>query len=237
MSTRILVGDALWGLIACHHRTAFSISFEMRSIFEMLSNIVSAKITTLQSSVIHGLDMKLKEHYKNLIEEAYRGRNFPYTLLNGTPDLLTLFNAQGAAVSNRGKITSKGLVPSEEKMRELILRLHTKELKNVFATDNLSSLHEEAEEFQEICSGILVIPIDYKNDQYVFIFRPEVVQVINWGGNPHERIHFEKDQKNYHPRNSFRLWQEKVRGTSLPWREEEVSAAENLRSFIYEYSN
>jgi light-regulated signal transduction histidine kinase (bacteriophytochrome) len=122
-------------------------------------------------------------------------------------------------------------------MRELILRLHTKELKNVFATDNLSSLHEEAEEFQEICSGILVIPIDYKNDQYVFIFRPEVVQVINWGGNPHERIHFEKDQKNYHPRNSFRLWQEKVRGTSLPWREEEVSAAENLRSFIYEYSN
>jgi light-regulated signal transduction histidine kinase (bacteriophytochrome) len=61
------------------------------------------------------------------------------------------------------------------------------------------------------------------------------VNVINWGGNPADRIQFEKDEKNYHPRSSFKQWQEKVSGISTPWRSEELDAAESLRSFIYEY--
>ena len=82
---------------------------------------------------------------------------------------------------------------------------------------------------------MLVIPINYIRDQYLIIFRPEKVRVINWGGNPDERIQIEKNERNYHPRNSFKQWQQKVSGISLPWRAEELNAAETLRSFIYEY--
>jgi light-regulated signal transduction histidine kinase (bacteriophytochrome) len=59
--------------------------------------------------------------------------------------------------------------------------------------------------------------------------------VITWGGNPDERIRFDADKENYHPRNSFKQWQEQVRGISLPWDHAEVRFAELLRSFIYEY--
>ena len=87
-----------------------------------------------------------------------------------------------------------------------------------------------------MAAGMLVIPINNDRDQYLIVFRPERPKVINWGGSPDERIQFEKNEKNYHPRSSFQQWQQKVSGTSLPWRDEELNAAETLRSFMYEYA-
>lgn len=46
----------------------------------------------------------------------------------------------------------------------------------------------------------------------------------------------EREQVNaLHPRASFRQWRRRVSGTSLPWRPEELTIAENLRTFIHEY--
>jgi two-component system, chemotaxis family, sensor kinase Cph1 len=237
MSTRIMNGESLWGLIACHHRTENRLSFEMLSIFEMISSMVSSRITSLQSNDSHVFSMTLKERYRNLVEEAYRDADLPDTLLNGSPDLLSLFNADGATISLKGKMYSKGVVPPGEELRELILWLHTRQLRQVYSSDHLSSDYDRAGAFTEIASGILVIPIRYDADEYILLFRSEHVRLVNWGGNTEERIQFEEGSRNYHPRNSFKKWQQLVRGTSKPWRSEELAAAESLRSFIYEFSN
>jgi light-regulated signal transduction histidine kinase (bacteriophytochrome) len=89
----------------------------------------------------------------------------------------------------------------------------------------------------ETASGLLAIPFNPSKDEYVLLFRPEVKKAIDWGGDPGGRIVYEKDGLSYHPRNSFRVWRQTVNGTSLPWSEDELSAAETLRSFLYEYSN
>ena len=239
MSTRILSGDSLWGLIACHHRTPKTLSFEMRSVFEMLSNIVSSRITSLQSNDLHQFSLRVKEQYKDMVEDAYRkgNSNLHTALLDGDPDLLTLFNAQGAAVILGNKTYTKGTTPDRERLDELVLWLHARQLKMVYYTDCLSAEYDQSREFKDIASGILVIPIEANHDNYVILFREEVVKTIHWGGNPEERIQFEEGSRNYHPRNSFKKWQEKVVGTSMPWRQEEITAAGNLRSFIYEFSN
>ena len=119
----------------------------------------------------------------------------------------------------------------------MILWLHTRQLKGVFYSDSLSSEYDSALAYKEKASGVLIIPVNMQEDEYVMIFRPEVPRVVNWGGNPNERILFEKDEKTYHPRHSFRLWQEQVEGVARPWKEEELKIAENLRSFIYEFQN
>ena len=69
------------------------------------------------------------------------------------------------------------------------------------------------------------------------LFRPEVVKKVNWGGNPEQAINFEDDGKKYHPRNSFKQWQETLKQHSEPWSKEELEIAEGLRSFIFEYSS
>jgi two-component system, chemotaxis family, sensor kinase Cph1 len=235
MSVRILNGDNLWGLIACHHRTPKMLSFEIRSVIEMLCNIISARITNIQGGERSLFSMHLKEQYKNIVEEAYRSRNLQKALLNGDPDILKLFNVEGVAIILNENFYAKGNIPDKEDMRELILWLHAKQLRHIFYTDSLSGEFDQAGEFKSIASGLMVIPINHEADEYVIMFRPEVVKVINWGGNPEERIQFEDRSQNYHPRNSFKKWQQLVQGKSRPWREDEVLAAENLRSFIYEF--
>jgi len=89
----------------------------------------------------------------------------------------------------------------------------------------------------DMASGLLAIPFNPSREEYVLLFRPEVKKVIDWGGDPGGRIVYEKDGLDYHPRNSFKQWRQTVNGTSLPWAEDELSIAETLRSFLYEYSN
>jgi light-regulated signal transduction histidine kinase (bacteriophytochrome) len=105
----------------------------------------------------------------------------------------------------------------------------------VYTSDHLSGVYEEAKAYEKLGSGILVIPIDGRNGDYIICFRPEVIQQIKWGGDPEQVIKFDKDGKNYHPRNSFKLWLQTVYGQSLAWNNNELEIAESLRNFIFEF--
>jgi light-regulated signal transduction histidine kinase (bacteriophytochrome) len=248
MSARILCEDQLWGLISCHHKTARHMSYEMCSVFEMLSGIISMKVASLQNQEISARQNFITATWARMVESIYRSEDL-YTNLLATDGVMKLLGATGIVLTNGDKFQAKGdrfqargekfqtagVVPSDQMLEELMLWLHTLELKRVYATHSLRKEYEYAKDFNGHASGMLVIPINYATGQYLILFRPEKIQVINWGGNPEDRIQFEKDEKNYHPRNSFKQWQQKVSGVSLPWRKEEMAAAETLRTFIYEY--
>ncbi|MGC3945115.1 MAG: GAF domain-containing protein [Chryseolinea sp.] len=234
MSTRILHQGKLWGLIACHHKTPKFLSYEMCSIFEMLSTIISGKISSIQNEQALLRENALGSGYSQLLENIYKNQQLDAALLS-KDGITEIFGANGVAVSRNGRIKSFGVTPRVDQLEELLLWLHTKQLRTVFYTDSLSSLNDYASEYREDASGLLVIPINYVKDSYVLIFRPEKIRTIFWGGNPDERITFERDEKNYHPRNSFKQWQQHVSGVAQPWSEEEIARAEALRSFIYEY--
>jgi chemotaxis family two-component system sensor kinase Cph1 len=234
MSTRILCQDELWGLIACHHKTARHMSYEMCSVFEILSGIISMKITSIQKQESASRQNFLSATWARIVESIYRSEDL-YGNLLAQDGIMKLFNATGVVLSRGNKFETAGLVPGDSALEELMLWLDTRELRRVYATNSLREEYEYAKDFNAEASGMLVIPINHLKDQYLILFRPEKVRVINWGGNPDQRIQFEKNEKNYHPRNSFKQWQQKVSGVSLPWRAEELNAAETLRSFIYEY--
>lgn len=234
MSTRILHQGKLWGLIACHHKTPKFLSYEMCSIFEMLSTIVSAKISSIQNEQALMRDNTLGSGYALMLENVYKTGRLDDAMLSEN-GVAHIFNATGAAISRNGRFKVSGVTPGPDQLEELLLWLHTKQLRSVFHTDRLSNVNDYAAEYKEIASGMLVIPINYLQDSYVLIFRPEKARTITWGGNPEQRITFEKDEKNYHPRNSFKQWQQHVSGVAQPWEEEELTRAEALRSFIYEY--
>jgi light-regulated signal transduction histidine kinase (bacteriophytochrome) len=237
MSTRILHNDKLWGLIACHHRTVKHMSFELCSVFELLSQVISSRIFSLQNKESHELAEKIQGAYTRLIAQVYDHKNIRLGLLEGDTTLLQLFDAQGASLTQDGKFFSVGAVPDNDTLRELIFWLHTRKKDRVLHTDRLADEFDRAAAYTNIASGLLAIPIDPEMDEYVLIFRAEAKKVIDWGGDPGERIVFEKDEKNYHPRHSFKQWREIVSGASLPWKEEELAIGTTLRSFLYELTN
>ena len=234
MSTRILYCDELWGLIACHHKTVRNMSYEMCSAFEMFSGIISMKITSLQNQEAASRQNYISATWTRIVESIYRSGDLFSNLL-AHDGVMKLLNATGVVLARGNKFETAGLVPPDNMLEELMLWLHTRELRRVYATDSLRSEYEYAKDFNGDSAGMLVIPINHLKDEYLILLRPEKVRVINWGGNPDERLQIEKNEKNYHPRNSFKQWQQKVSGISLPWLSEELSTAETLRSFIYEY--
>ena len=97
----------------------------------------------------------------------------------------------------------------------------------------MSDAYPPAEQYTSVASGMLALMISRVQKTYILWFRPEVIQTVNWGGNPHKPVAIEEDGSlRMSPRKSFALWQETVQLKSLPWKQCEVEAALELRSSI-----
>lgn len=237
MSTRIIVRDKLWGLISCHHRAEKMLNYEERAVFELLSSIISTKITSIENKEKFDFRNALRQTRGKLLDYVYTDKSFAGGLLNHEPSILNLLSAEGAAVVENGVLSTMGTVPKEHDIQNLILWIQNKGIERVYAESNLSDKYDHAENYIDTGSGVLVIPIDKRRGDYIIAFRPEVIKTVNWGGNPEDAINFEPDGKKYHPRNSFRLWKETVVKTSQPWHTDELAIAEEIRNFIFEFSS
>lgn len=236
MSIRVIHGGQLWGLIACHHLTTNNLSLELCSICELLSSFISNKISSLIAKEKYEQESEIHRRQNTLIAQVYAENDLIDGILNDSKYNLThVFDAGGSAMVLDGKITAIGDVPDHDFLEDLVLWLQSKGVKQIFHTEHLTQLYEDAAAYADIASGLLVIPLDREKGNYIFCFRPELVQTIKWGGDPNQAINFEPGSKNYHPRNSFSIWQETLRQTSNPWNSHELATAEQLRSFIYEF--
>ena len=237
MSTRILNNDRLWGLIACHHKTAKACNFQLCSIFELLSNIISARLQSLQNKEKHDADTHSRDIYDRIIAQIYDTGEIKKGLFERETTVLQLFNAQGAVLAKDGRLSTMGAIPDPDSLDELLLWLHTRRLTRVFQTDHLSAHFDRAASYIDTAGGLLAIPFHPEQNEFLLLFRPEAKKTIDWGGDPGTRILFEKDGLNYHPRHSFKLWRQILTGISLPWQDEELTTGETLRSFLYEYTS
>jgi light-regulated signal transduction histidine kinase (bacteriophytochrome) len=82
---------------------------------------------------------------------------------------------------------------------------------------------------ERTASGLLAISISQLHPSYLLWFRPEIVQTIDWAGDPNKPP---DASGRLSPRNSFQAWKETVRGQSLPWRHGEIEAAGDFRNAI-----
>lgn len=236
MSTRILRGDQLWGLIACHHRSPKYLSYEMCSVFELLSNVISSRIVSVGERDTFEFKSSRQKLHAQLVEDVYREDSLAGGLLNRESELLELLSAEGVALVIDRQVETFGRVPERGDIEDLVYWVQAKGPSGIYHEPGLSSVFEPASKYIGTASGILALPVQPEKGNYIFAFRTEEVRNVSWGGNPNEAIRFEADGRNYHPRNSFRLWQETVRGTSAPWTVEEIEMAEQFRNFVVEYT-
>lgn len=236
MSTRIMKEDRLWGLISCHHRQAKYLSYQMRSLFELLSDIISARIASLENRAAFDFKAGMHQLQARLMERIYNSHNLREGLQLQQEGLLQLLKADGVAVVLNQQVQSMGTTPSQTELEDLVYWLQANGIHQTYQQSSLPEQYENAEVYMDIASGVLALPIQPEKGSYILAFRPEAVRQVSWGGNPEEAITFEPDRKGYHPRNSFRIWQETVRKQAIPWTEEELEIAENFRNFVVEYT-
>lgn len=236
MSTRIVHKEKLWGLIACHHRKPKTLGFEECTLLELISSVISSRISSLANHAASEARMKLFNLFSILTARIPLFDNPIRALANHKTELLGMLGADGVAILWNTELVSVGVTPDAQEINRLRDWLKRKNFSNVTALPCLSAAFDEARAYSDIASGLLVLPIQPYEGNYVLAFRPEAVKTISWGGNPNEVVTVESDSRRYHPRESFAIWKETVRDTAQHWSDVELDLAERFRNVIVEHT-
>lgn len=234
MSTRILKDNVLWGLIACHHREKKFLNYDQCSVFEMFSSIVSARLSALEMQQNLTKTTQRQALMNSIIEHIY-SQNILFNAIDSCADsIMELLDCAGLVHVSEAKMKCFGTCPAAVSIQELVIWLQMKNFTTLYATSSLSESYEDAAGMSAIASGLLAFPIIPDKGEYILCFRAEILQRIDWGGNPNEAIQFNTDMKTYHPRHSFEVWKEEIKNVSQPFQEYEMNFAKDLQRIFIE---
>ena len=233
MTISLINDRKLWGLIACHHQSPKYLAYELLTTCEFLGQVMSLELATKEDNEDLDYKMKLKSIQSKFVKSISQAENLLDGLVKHESNLLDMVSAQGVAVCSDGRLTMIGKTPESADIQALIAWIENEIQNDIFYTDSLPKAYPAAEKFKDVASGLLALAISKVHKNYIFWFRPEIIQTIHWGGNPHKPVEIEQDGSlRLSPRRSFERWQETVRLTSLPWQQCEIDAALELRSAI-----
>jgi len=231
MSISIVVEGRLWGLISCHHAAPRRAPVHVRTACDFLGQVVAMQISAKARSFDTAQRVERHAIQTRLLSFMAAEEQFVHGLTRHPAELLALVGANGAAVALDGGCTLLGDTPDEATVRAIIDWLaHGQGQHDVYHVDSLAAAMPGADAFADKASGLLAIAISQLHPSYVLWFRPEVVQTVNWGGDPRKPV--AGASQRLHPRRSFEMWKETVRLRALPWSPADVDAAASLRNAI-----
>ena len=227
MSISLIVRNQLWGLISClNHTGPRRVSHRMRSACEFMGRLASLQIALFEDrdlvaarasrgatvTVLHGA---MKEATGSILA----------ALVAQPAALMDLVGAGGVAVVENGKPVTCGSTPPADMISEIARWLDERGDLRPFSSSSLGVQVPPALAASDVASGLLTFALP---DARLMWFRPEVIQTVNWGGDPTKPAATDADQR-LRPRHSFALWKEEVRGRSRPWTPSDLEAADELQ--------
>jgi len=233
MSISLIQNQDIWGLIACHHSEPAYIPYNVRTACEFIGQVMSVELVNKAASE----DIDYKMHLKSLQTEFVDALSQEDHFLDGMAklgrQLLGLVNATGAIVCSGNQCISFGQTPPKDDINALLKWIKPRFDQGMFKTQSLMQDYPAAAAYKAIASGVLALEISSIHRNFILWFRPEVIQTVNWGGNPNKPVEVSEDGSlRLSPRQSFDLWQETVKGTCLPWKASEIEVVQELRSLI-----
>ncbi|CAO3357146.1 ATP-binding protein [Azospirillum melinis] len=229
MSISVMDGDRLWGLISCHHAEPRQVSFAVRTACDLLGQVLSSQMIALERALDADHRIRSKSTQARLLAHMAAAESFIDGLSEDREDLLGLVNADGAAILFDGDCRLIGRTPPQEVVEAIAAELAGQGIKDLFVSHQLPAEMPAAAGMERTASGLLAISISQLHPSYLLWFRPEIVQSIDWAGDPKKPL---DSTGGLSPRSSFEAWKETVRGQSLPWRHGEIEAAGDFRNAI-----
>jgi len=235
----ILREGELWGLIACHHYTPTHFPYRLRAACEFLAQVATLQLKSAEQSEHLVYRLQLDGVHQQLVAKAARDGDL-MALTDRHPSLLDAMEAGGAALYHRDRWWCAGKTPEPAQLDALAEWLNTRPdfasaTRPAFVTDSLARDYPAGAEFAAMASGVLAVPLSRARHDMIVWFRPETLQTVNWGGNPHEKpLVTGPHGPRLTPRRSFELFTESVQRRSLPWSTVEIDSALRLRMLVME---
>lgn len=234
MSISIIVGGELWGLIACHHYSPRTLSMSQRVAVAMFGEFFSMHLETVLHK--HDLDtaVQARQALDHLMGEVTYHDDVQSFLRNSVGKLQQIIASDGIGLWLDGAYTSNGLTPPAQDIPELARFLNGVSDSKVWASHDLSRHFPNAIDYVSQASGVLAVPLSQIPNDYLLFFRKEVLQTVEWGGNPNKHYATGEFGERLTPRKSFAIWKEMVVGQSRPWSDADREIAKSIRTAFLE---
>lgn len=227
MSISLVVDGKLWGLVACHHYSGpHRPSQDARAAAEFLGQVASQVVVERERSDAREAALATQATVTGMMARVSATMEPPLQALMDDPDLLTLLQADGVALSYDGVLTTRGTVPDPATMVRIAAELESP-LSYATSTDNIAEVVPDLVDVPEAAG---VLRIGSAPDRWLLWFRPEQERFVDWGGDPTNKLlaATEGPEVRLSPRKSFEKWRQVVRGRSLPWTSWQIEAADTL---------
>lgn len=232
MSISIIVGGELWGLIACHHGTKKYVPSNVRAAAEILGQVFSLQIQTVEGIEAYVTMRAARALLDRIVAEFPIEGDLFENLSQRLEPLSAFISCDGVGLWMNGLWRKFGMSPPSFEIAQLAATISAQARGELFATQRLGDVYPEAKSWPaEIC-GALAVPLSQSTGDYLFFFRKEVAQTVDWGGNPDKPALTNGEPTRLSPRTSFEAWRQEVRGNSLPWTSRERLIGDTLRVYL-----
>lgn len=238
--TSIVVNDALWGLISCHHYRPLFASHTMREVADVLSRGLAGRIGALQAVERARSELVLLTVREKLITAFNDADSMtPDMLADMAPDLMDVVDADGVAIFHGDDLTRYGRLPSPEELARIRTQIESRDDEDlregavgVLHVDQIGAVFPALADLAQWAAGFIFVPLMPQARSALLWTRREQVETVNWAGNPALAKLPDIPGSRLSPRKSFDLWQETVRGRSRPWSAMHLESARSLRVLI-----
>ncbi|WP_374298403.1 HWE histidine kinase domain-containing protein [Paracoccus sp. (in: a-proteobacteria)] len=234
MSVSIIIDGALWGLIACHHYSPKVLSMADRAAAEMVGEFFSMHLDALHRRHARDAELTARRALDDLLVNAVRSEEVGPALQGRLRELGDLIPSDGVALWFDGVWSAAGCAPSETQADPILALAGGLSEGSVFHTNCLSDLLPDAPDLTALAAGVMIIPLSKMPRDFLFYFRREAVQTLDWAGDPTKTYETGKFGTRLTPRGSFAVWKETVRDRCHPWTEADRRFAEALRLAVVE---
>ena len=234
-SVAVIVDQKLWGLIACHNLQPRRIPVRQRSACEMVANAFAGQARLIVETKAQSDKLNFMMKQSEVMESVLMGERSADELLRRHPAIFDAFEATGVAVVRGSHVDFAGLCPPRTELKtyaETFLNRMKASDQQVLASESLSADFPELAQIPHIACGAIAGRIG--EDGVAFLFRPEIIETIIWGGDPRKQLDRKKLEGRINPRTSFDAWEETIGLHSAPWAEYEIAGFRRLKEVVFE---
>lgn len=234
MSISIIVGGELWGLIACHHYAPRTLIMGQRVAAEMVGEFFSLHIETLRAKRTLEAAAHARRMLDTLLRDANHASDIEDLLRSRLPQFRALIACDGIGMSLHGRWSSEGMTPPKAAIPALLRFAEGVAEGRTWASNRLSTAHAPARDYAAEVSGVLIVPMSQRPRDYLMLFRKEVVETLDWAGDPNKTYPSGPNGQQLNPRKSFAVWKETVHQQSQAWSEQDRQFGEAIRAAVVE---
>jgi len=213
MSLSLFQNKRFWGLIACHHTTPRTFTFEEADFYDSISHLGSNRLSDLERISVAVRRAEYHELIQKMLADLKKSKKIQ-SMVEGEITLKDLISSTGAVVILSGqRVAKQGAVPDQDALDMLVSWLERGE-DDVVSFDDLPQRY--GQDIGSYACGMLAARLPDSPRSWLIWFRFEVAEEVKWAGDPFKPAEETMFGKRLYPRTSFELWKEIKKGSFLP---------------------